>query len=156
MSEDGSTIAEGSASAKKPKLAITLPKALATPVAYPSSASGNAEVLLEITVDADGFVHDPKLLQGEAVFAEAAIGSVSRWRFLPARRGQVNVAAKIRFLVKFRPPLEVVPTRKSADSLVAAPRRRVQAPPAAPPSQTSPKTGQLEVTITGDRPEAAV
>jgi hypothetical protein len=70
-------------------------------VPYPQGASGDAVVLLELTVEADGTVSKAVVLDGVAPFAEPARRSVLAWRFLPAHRGSTPVAARIHARVAF-------------------------------------------------------
>lgn len=139
---------------------VVMPKALKTLVTYPPEANATSTVLLEITVDAQGHAVSPKLLDGEEPFVAAALAGVSGWRFAPATRNGKPVVAKIRFLVRFKPPSPEQPS----PSVPAIPAKLTE------PSKVSagPSTGsdrvalaetarrQLEVTITGERPEAAV
>ncbi|HEX3696323.1 MAG TPA: TonB-dependent receptor [Polyangia bacterium] len=72
-----------------------------TDVPYPSNASGDAVVLIELVVEKDGTVSGAQVLEGAEPFAEQARGAVLTWRFAPARRGDSPVAARIRARVEF-------------------------------------------------------
>jgi hypothetical protein len=72
-----------------------------TNVPYPTGASGDAVVLLELTVKTEGTVSNAVVIDGVEPFADQARQSVLAWRFLPARRGNTPVAARIRARVAF-------------------------------------------------------
>ena len=79
------------------------PEPLDAAVEDPQGAAGDAEVTLELTVDAQGAVRDVTVLVGEPAFAEAASGaSVARWRFKPATLRGKPVPARIRYVVQFK------------------------------------------------------
>jgi TonB family protein len=132
-----------------PSPVIVMPKSLSTPAKYPEQGTVAARVLLEITVDKEGRASNPKLLDGAEPFATAAVAAIGDWRFSPATRDGVPVDARIRFVVRFTPPnLELPP-----------PGRAVPTLPTPKPSQKGTKgkqTKEIEVTIQGERPEAAV
>ncbi len=53
---------------------------------YPADAKGlEGTALLEFTIDADGFVRDPKLLQteGSDSFGDPALAAIQSWRYAP-------------------------------------------------------------------------
>ncbi len=128
---------------------IVMPKALSTAVQYPDQGTAAATVLLEITVDKAGRASNPKLLNGAEPFAAAALAAVDKWQFSTATRDGVPIDVRIRFVVRFTPPNVKLPE----------PRRTVPTLPTPEPRQKGTKgkqTKQLEVTITGERPEAAV
>ena len=124
---------------------ITAPKPLATPLAYPDDANGQATVVLELTVDAEGTVVDARALSGEAPFRDAALGAVQSWRFAPALRGGRPVAARIRYSVQFTPPASE-PLASEPPASSAAPRPS----PARHPAARSP-TAPLEIIVEGQR-----
>jgi len=135
---------------------VIMPKALTTPVDYPADGSESAGVLLEITVDKQGRASNPELLDGREPFAAAALAAVDNWRFSPATRDGATVDARIRFVVRFTPPrVELAPERE---------RKPAAATPVVPLASRAPshpvrrgkQTNVLEVTVTGERPEAAV
>ena len=76
--------------------AIALPRALSTPLVYPEGASGEATVVLELTLDREGTVLDARALAGDAPFRDAALAAAQSWRFTPALRGGRPVPAKVR------------------------------------------------------------
>src|SRR4051794_37909394 len=69
---------------------------VSTDVPYPEGASGDADVLLELVVEADGAVSSVGVIEGEEPFAGRARAAASTWRFTPARRGATPVSARIR------------------------------------------------------------
>jgi TonB family protein len=81
--------------------AVTPPSALDTRVSYPEGAHGDARVVLELTIAADGSIEQARAVQGSAPFVEAALVSAQAWRFVPARRGGQAVPARIRFEVRY-------------------------------------------------------
>lgn len=115
-SEEG----EGAAVGELPDAASanSSPIPLNTVTSYPSTGSGASEVLLELVVTGLGGVGDVRSLNGSSPFVESALQAATNWRFVPARRGGENVAAKIRFLVKFFPPVESGIAPRADDSSV--------------------------------------
>ena len=86
-------------------------------------------------------------VRGEPPFAEAARAAAERWRFEPARRAGVAMAAKIRFLVGFEQRSEPEPV----------PSTSAPAPDPAPvgPAPAPPPPEPIEVTVTGSAPPGA-
>jgi TonB family protein len=122
--------------------AETPPVALVnTEVPYPSGATGEARVVLEIVVDVDGSVSQVRVLAGSEPFAKQARTAALKWRFDPARRGDLPVAARVLALVEFR---QQVPETTEVDTAT---------PAGSPPPQTSggAAPGPLEVTVHGQR-----
>lgn len=92
-----------------PPPALVPPKATSLPqVPYPSGASGDAVVVVELLVDAFGGVATAKIVDGPEPFAAAALAAAPEWTFTPARRGDTPVAARIRVRVEFSAPKPVV------------------------------------------------
>src|SRR5438445_327276 len=86
-------------------------------------------------------VTSPVELQAPSTAAAAALASAPSWKFEPARRGDVAVAARIRMLVDFHPPAPAPPPDE-----IAAPIADGGAPP--------PKHDAVEeVVVTGERHE---
>ncbi len=83
-----------------------VPPALLGPsdVAYPAGAAGEATVLLELTVSADGAVVEARVVDGGEPFAGAALAAARGFRFSPATRDGAPLRARIRFSLAFRPP----------------------------------------------------
>ncbi len=85
---------------------IIAPKALTSmDVEYPVGAEGEATVELQLLVAADGSVQDVRVLQGELPFSTEAVSKAGTWRFEPAKRAGVPIAARIRVQVVFTPPV---------------------------------------------------
>ena len=72
-----------------------------TDVEYPEGATGDAVVLLEVTIEKDGTVSSAAVTDGTEPFAEQARKAVLGWRLKPALRDGVPVAARIRARVAF-------------------------------------------------------
>ncbi len=86
---------------------------------YPESAlkeRKHADVVLAVTVDADGHVSKVDVLEsGGADLDEAATVAARQWTFVPAMRNDKPVASRIRVPFHFAPPApapEVVETQK--------------------------------------------
>jgi protein TonB len=76
------------------------------PPAYPPAARRAREqgrVLLRVLVSADGRAITVEVAQGSgsALLDEAAVDAVRRWRFVPARRGDVAVQAHVQVPIVF-------------------------------------------------------
>ncbi len=120
--------------------AIVPPRLIGTAVIeYPPGAQGNQDVVLHLSVGADGNVSEAVAIKGTEPFTGAAITAVRGLRFEPARRGTTPIAVKIAFQVRFEEPV-IAP---AAD--VSAP----EAPEAAPPPPSRP----IQVSVLGERPE---
>jgi TonB family protein len=99
-------------------------------------------VVLVITVNADGSVRAARVETGDEPFASSAQRAALGWRFEPASRNGVAIAAIVRAEVLFRPP--IAPTEGPA----TPPDDREGGAPA------SPQAPAVEVTIHGVRPLA--
>ena len=145
---------EGTAGAQAPGAAAasppaTLPGGISPPqvlthvdAEYPSSALASrrhADVVVRVTVDADGHVSQVDLAEsGGGDLDEAAVVAVRQWTFRPALRAGKAVASRIRIPFHFAPPApapEIVDTPRKADEL---PPSTASAGPAAPPAPTTP------------------
>jgi iron complex outermembrane recepter protein len=120
---------------------------------YPPSALAerkDADVVLAVTVDADGHVSKVDVLEsGGADLDEAAIVAAREWTFVPATRNGKPVASRIKMPFHFAPPApapELVETPKGPGDVPV--HEAVQGPPPAPPPQT-PSTEPQEVLISG-------
>lgn len=112
--------------AKDPALAVTPPRLLGeAKLDYPRGGRGDAKVTLGVTVNADGTVRDVRVLEGEEPFAGVARDAARGFRFAPARRGEVAVAATIRFEATF-----VEPKTEPAPKVLGAPDGAASPPPA--------------------------
>lgn len=121
---------------------ITPPSAqTGTDVPYPPGAEGEALVVLELIVEKDGSVSSATVVSGDEPFAERARSAALSWRFAPAKRGDVPIAARIRARVDFHPEVEEPP-------VVVAP------PPPAPGTKPEPPPEPpVEITVLGERRE---
>jgi TonB family protein len=121
-----------------PVPAVTPPVAPSiTSVPYPPGASGDAVVVLELTVKTDGTVSNAIVVDGVEPFADEARQSVLAWRFLPARRGGTSVAARIRARVAFH-----------QEQAPSTPRATGQPPPTTQgPAATTPAPATSNVVL---------
>ena len=102
----------GDAPAAPPRLVP--PRLLAhDPVTYPEGAEGEARVILQVVVNLDGSVRSVKVVDGAAPFAERAETAARSYRFTPAQRGDVAVAATLQLLVEFTPPAREPPPHET-------------------------------------------
>lgn len=129
--------------ASRPAGDIILPRALEAEASYPDSGRGDATVVLELVIAADGRVAQVSLVQGTEPFSSAALAAASSWRFEPARRGGAAVPAKIRFRVHFE---ETKSSGLDPEEEEPAARPGVKG---RGPTRSEPP---LEVTVHGDRP----
>jgi TonB family protein len=114
-------------------------------IPYPDGATGDATVVLTLTVNADGSVRQATPLEPNEPFSMEAVSAALGWRFEPATRGGQPVAAKIRIEVIFREPPR--PTEEPAAAEPAAPAAAV----AEPKKRSGPAF--LEVEVRGERAE---
>lgn len=127
---------------------ITPPRPATTPkVDYPASAEGDAEVVLELDVDAEGRVERARVVTGDEPFAAHALRAARRWRFRPARRGGRPVGARIRFRVRFNAP---------APEPAPEPTPAGPTPAERPPPAPAPTPDAIEVIVHGERPAPGV
>jgi TonB family protein len=121
-----------------------------TEVPYPAGGENDAEVVLELVVAADGSVSSATVVEGVEPFAEQARSAALTWRFVPAKRDQVPVAARVRARVAFstteqEPAPVLTPAREPPPARASAPPAAVM--PAPPPEAPA------EVTVQGTRRE---
>ncbi len=129
---------------------------------YPQTAIASrkhADVVLVVTIDADGHVSKTDVLQSAgADLDEAATIAARQWTFVPAMRDGKPIASRIRIPFHFAPPApppDVIETKPPADELIPQPstptaqRTPAQESPAASPS--TPATGEEveEVDVRG-------
>lgn len=121
--------------------AAVVPPAVAerTAVPYPPDGAGDATVVLEVVVQADGTVSDVTVVGGAPPFSEHARQAVLGWRFVPAQRDGVAVAARIRVHIGFDDPSETL-------AVPGAPTK-APAPPATPAEQTAPAAGTAPAPV---------
>jgi TonB family protein len=133
--------------ASEERRVVLPPRLLQEPnVAYPEAATGEATVVLTLVVGPDGSVRSATPETEVAPFSNAAVEAALQFRFQPATRDGVPVAAKIRFEVRFRPPPIEAPEpsdRSEAEPAAA----EVAAPRAQPPAASS------DVLVVGRRGE---
>lgn len=146
------------------------PQPIDVRVAYPPGGEGRHTVVVEVAVGADGFVHGVSVVRGPPLFSDAALQQAKGWRFRPATRDGVPVAARLRFAVDFEP----APEAAAADSAAidsSSPSAR-EAPsntsPQSKPGAETPPPGEpnpsrtatageddvVEVLVVGERKEA--
>jgi TonB family protein len=129
-----------------------VPPELASPasVAYPERATGDAVVVLALTIDADGNVRQARAVQGDDPFAKAAVEAALSWRFSPATRAGKPVASIIRFEVTFHAPVA------SGEPPPAPSTPKPPEPPRGSATATRRATAPVEVQVRGDRPAPTV
>ncbi len=112
-------------------------------VPYPDGATGSTEVVLVVTVNADGTVRDAVVDAPNPPFTDAAIAAARGWRYTPATRGGKPIAAKIKVAISFQPP--VIALVEPADA--GAPATDGGAPPPKRPDDVE------DVTVRGVHPD---
>lgn len=127
-----------------PRHTLTPPRIVGEATApYPEGASGDAIVIVAVTVGDDGAVRDAVAEEGDEPFASAAIGAARAWRFEPATRDERPIAARIRVEVVFRPP-----------AVAPAPEPDEPPAPAAPAEpKKKPAPDVEDVVVRGERVE---
>jgi TonB family protein len=118
-----------------------------TDVPYPPGAQGNATVALELTVEKDGHVSDAVVSEGVEPFAEQARRAVLSWLFLPARRGDTAIRARIRARVDFQ--ADAAAAASPVESLPGVPAAPASVAPRGPAVPETP----VEITVIGTRHE---
>src|SRR6516165_8969087 len=101
--------APAAALAQTPPQDVTPPSPIThVDAVYPPSALAerkHADVVLDVTVDADGHVSKVEVFEsGGADLDEAAVVAARQWTFVPAMRGDRPVASRIRVPFHFAPP----------------------------------------------------
>jgi TonB family protein len=128
--------------------AITTPRPLAPLHAdYPEGATGDATVVLVLTVGIDGAVRSARVVAGDEPFASAALLAATRFRFEPARKDGQPIAVTFRAAIRFTAP--------SATPSVSAPAE-TSAPGASPVPRAPSSPAPLEVTVHGTPSPPAV
>lgn len=132
--------------------AVVAPVLLTTPeVPYPEGATGDASVVLTVTVNSDGTVRTAIVGTPDEPFSSVASAAALNWRFEPATRGGERVAAKIRIEVSFRDPARVAAEEAAAEEAAAAAATRGEAGEKRVPKKAPEPPS--EVTVVGVRPE---
>lgn len=129
---------------------IVPPRAVSTQLTYPEGASGAAQVVLELTLDASGGVSDAKAVSGEEPFRTSALAQARGFQFEPALRDGRAVGAKIRIVLDFSPP-EPLPEEPVEPVAGAAPAPKPPALKASPRSHDGRHDAPIEVTVQGER-----
>lgn len=111
---------------------------------YPSTASGEHEVVLELLIGPSGTVSEANVVQGEEPFATASVNAARSWVFTPALRNGAAAAARIRVAVHFTPPASEEPDPASESSGNDDSKR--------PPSHGSTDDKPVEIIVVGERP----
>jgi hypothetical protein len=93
-----------------------------TDVPYPEHAEGDAEVVLELVIETNGYVSSATVVDGNEPFAEHARAAALGWRFTPAKRDGAAVRARIRAKVAFR----TEPAEPGASTASDAPNASVE------------------------------
>lgn len=94
---------------------IDPPTLLSEPdVSYPNDAHGDATAILVLVIDADGSVRSATGEGADPIFIDAAASAARSWKFEPAKRAGVPVAAKIKIAITFRTPFLATPTHEPA------------------------------------------
>ena len=93
-----------------PSPAIPFPVDVVVPP-YPTTAVGDGQVLIEVSVGSDGTVLDAHVIDARGPFAEAAFEAARGWRFRPGQHEGHPVATLAYLIFGFRSP--VVTTRTS-------------------------------------------
>lgn len=113
---------------------------------YPAAqlaARTDAEVVLIVTVDAEGHVSDVTVAKSAgAAFDDAATTAMRKWTFTPAQRAGKAVSAKIRVPFHFTPA-----DPPSAEILTPGIQGRVTSPPPRATSTAEPTEGAPKETI---------
>lgn len=112
-------------------------------VAYPEGAHGDAVVIVEVVVDRNGAVASSRVIEGRSPFAARALEASRGWTFVPARRGALDVAARVRLRVAFQEP----PRAVDAPSATATP------PGTSAAASAKPEGAVDEVQVRGARGE---
>ena len=98
-------------------------------VPYPAGASGEASVLLTVTVNADGTVRAAVPAEDHEPFSGAAARAAMGWRYDPATRAGRAMAARIRVEILFHPAPAPTPALTPTPTPAPAPAAPVPAPP---------------------------
>jgi TonB family protein len=131
---------------------------------YPPSARAarkHGDVMLALTVDADGHVSKVDVLEsGGADLDEAAVIAARQWTFVPAKKNGKPLASRIRVPFHFAPPAappELVspPARENGEPVlaphgaVAEPSAPGATPATSPPATSATAPSPAEVRVTG-------
>jgi len=116
-------------------------------VPYPPGETRELRLVLTLVIETDGTVREVTASEDVAPFTGRALAAARLWTFEPALRDGRPVAARVRFEVVFRPPVEVP----------AEPEPEPPPPSAAPPPSGAPAAPpppiEEQVTVRGERVE---
>jgi TonB family protein len=71
---------------------------------FPPGAARRGEVFLRVTVDEQGNVHDPEVLETlGTMYDDSAKAAVRQWKFEPAKCGATPIPVEINVAVEFKP-----------------------------------------------------
>ncbi|WP_437309448.1 TonB-dependent receptor domain-containing protein [Sorangium sp. So ce388] len=130
---------------------VVPPRLLSTPEApYPPGATGDASVVLIVTVDIHGAVREAAPIEQNEPFVSAAVRAALASRFEPARRNGAAVAAKIRMQVDFTAPREAAAPPVGAATTPAA-SAATPAASAAPRLDRPASAAPIEVVVRGEQ-----
>ncbi|HEX2880333.1 MAG TPA: TonB family protein, partial [Polyangiaceae bacterium] len=150
---DATPVSPATVSGEPPAPTIVAPNLLTSPdVVYPEAAQGAAHVVLELSISAAGVVTQARVIEGSEPFALAAQGAALSWKFTPATRNGVPMAARIRFEVRFAEPAAAELPQPEADPPVQpnAPLIAGSAPTSTAASSSAPPP-PVEVRVRGKR-----
>ncbi|MDB4881387.1 MAG: TonB family protein / TonB-dependent receptor, partial [Gemmatimonadetes bacterium] len=132
-------------------------KLLSDPAApYPESATGEATVVLTLTIAADGTVQSAVAAETNEPFSSQAVATAAAWKFEPATRDGRAIASKIKIEILFRPPIQVPDPQAMAE---AEARAKAEAEAAAKAAADAKRAGagattrEEQVLIRGERVE---
>jgi len=128
----GAAAAQGAAPAAPAEREIIPPTPLSElSAAYPEQGSGDAVVVLTLTVEPDGSVSGVTASDAIEPFSSQALKAAEAWRFTPAMRRGTAVRARIRVRIEFHPPVAEVPEVPEPTAADVATRNEPTAPPKA-------------------------
>jgi TonB-dependent Receptor Plug Domain len=116
-------------------------------VPYPEGASGEANVVLTLTIERDGTVSAAIPSEPNEPFSTAAALAAASFVFEPALRHGVPVRVRIRFDVSFHPPVVAAPTREEEPVTSSAPSAQHTS------AQSRPKPKPIEIQVLGVKPD---
>lgn len=113
---------------------------------YPEGAEGAVDVVLRLTIDAEGAVTTVEVAESAgAAFDEAAVAAARQFRFVPARRGGVALATRILHRAHFEPPAAV------SEPVPLVPPSVSEPAPAPPPAAPTRPEEPIEVLVVGEQ-----
>jgi hypothetical protein len=107
------------AAASSDPSSIVPPKPVSTAVEYPGGGTGDATVVIELTVGTGGEIVEVGDAVGPEPFAMATRHAAKSWRFEPATRDGRPVKARIRFEAKFLGAHVIAPPPEPQPEIVA-------------------------------------